>query len=271
MKIVISSFDQYSDIWPVFFKCKENYWKCNDYEWFLVSNKKKYITNNCKNILTGEEINWCDRMEKALKLVDDKYILLLLEDYLFGDYVDQEKVWKCVKFCEEKNANYLRLIDIPHSKHLFGIRYKKAEDGFYCIPQNEEYGINLQPAIWKKEYLLDVLKNVGGSRSAWEVECHFLRKTEKANGLPLEGCYTTSENILNIHNGVLKGKWFPNEVRYFRKRGIYIDETRATLGKCKYIRYRVKLLIRESLTSTQRKKVKCLLRKVGVSFASDSM
>ena len=270
MKILISSFDKYSDLWPVFFQCKQKYWQDCTYTCYLVSNTTTYNSESCESICTGTETNWCDRMEKALERIDDDYILLLLEDYLFGQRVDNEKIKKYEEFCVTNSVDYLRLIDIPHKDRFFERKVQCNSPDVFEVLQDEEYGVNLQPAIWRRTFLLDVLKKVNGNRSAWEVECYFLRKTECAESVPMDGCYTTIENVLNVHNGILKGKWFPDELSYFRRNGIVIEPgTRPQLTQSEFVRYKTKLFFREMLSSRQRRIVKRFLRNIGVKFASD--
>lgn len=259
--ILVVSFDGYSDVWPVFFKCKETYWKDCPYKTYLVTNNKDF-DSNCFVIKIGDEINWCDRLEDALKSIEEKDILLLLEDYLIGNILDSLEVSKYFDFYKKQNARYMRLIDIPRKHNV------KKDTKIYSIFENEEYGINLQPAIWNKKYLMSILTEVDGDRSAWEFEISLLKKTTNTSK-PIEGCFGTKKNVLKIHNGILKGKWFKNEVKYFKSRGIIIDTSyRGLLPDRDYFSHLIRRNIRETIPPSARKSLKKILIKLKFKFVS---
>ena len=137
------------------------------------------------------------------------------------------------------------------------------------INQNEEYGINLQPAIWKTDYLMSILSDITENRSAWGFEAYLLGKCNSSPE-PIQGCYSTSQNILNIHNGILQGKWFRKEIKYFNERGIAIVAgNRGILSRWSYIKYVLKRKVRENLPSRLRKIIKKILMKIGFSFVTN--
>lgn len=260
--ILVISFDGYSDVWPVFFECKDRFWKECLYKTYLVTNNKDYI-GNCTVIKTGDETNWCDRVIKALDYINEDNIIVLLEDYLIGREIKNCSLDEYVDFFEQNEAKYLRLINIP-KKHL-GRKY----ESIYPIMSNEEYGISLQPAIWNKNYFKEILNTVGGDRSAWEFEISLLRKCTEESKI-LEGCFGTKNNVLDIHNGVLKGKWFKNEIYYFRQLGIVIEtDKRGVLSDKDYCSHLIRRTIREALPTDVRKKLKKILMKMNFKFVSN--
>ena len=264
--ILVVSFDGYSDVWPAFFECKTKYWPDCPLPTYLVSNEKSVPGYDCITIKTGVETNWCDRVKRAV--VDFPYstIILLLEDYLVGSKVDNSLISDYLDFFVDKKCRYLRIIDIPRAP-------KGAEntDHLDVIPirSDVEYGINLQPSIWNKQFLLELLDEVEGNRSAWDFEVMLLQKAVM-NQAPVYGCFAARSNVLSIHNGVQKGKWFPNEINYFKSRGIIIPVgSRKVLSIGEVMEYRIRLYLRELMTPSFRKKLKRVLRKFGFSFASN--
>ena len=259
MTILIDSFDGYSDLWPCFFEVFNKQWPDCPYDVKLVSNYKKYEGVN--TITVGEEICWTDRTLKAIKQVDTEYILLLLEDYLIGGKVKTEEINDALVFLYQHDGNYLRLTNIPAS------RFNNGETIFQLY-EDEEYGINLQASIWKKDFLIDVLEKYQGS--AWEFENGFLRSAVDAGHKILEKCYGMLNDPLCVHNGVLKGKWFPKEIKYFSKYGIDISwKERGKLSFIQTTKYNLSVELKNKLSYKRRKKIKSILRKFGVKFASD--
>lgn len=260
--IVVASFDGYKDLWPVFVAAKEKNWPDCPYITYLISNYDTVKSNGIVSITTGKETTWCDRMEKALNMIPEENIILLLEDYLIGSKIQTETVLRYLGIFQMGKMNYLRLIDIP--------RARGQQNQVVAIDENIEYGVNLQPSIWSKQYLLELLSRIGGRKSAWDFEVTLLKDAIKGENVPKEGCYAVQGNLLNIHNGVLKGKWFPNEVRYFRKYGIEVDTSvRPMLSSKELLEYRVRMIFRDVIPAGMRRKLKKPLKKLGLRFASD--
>lgn len=262
LSILILSFDGYKDVWEYFFAAFKKYWKNCKYPVYLANNEIKINYKNVNIINTGKEINWCERTKRALREIESKYVLLLLEDYLIGDYVDSINIEKSIKFMKDNDAKYFRITNIPKSN----CKYRK-EGNTYNISKNEEYGINLQASIWETQHLLSILNSVNGS--PWEFEIFFLKDAVNASDEPFNDYYVNTENIIDIHNGILKGKWFPDVIRYFNKRGISIDyHNRGKLSNLEYIKYMTKVKIKDCIPYKLRKSLKKICIKIGVKFVS---
>ena len=263
LSIVVLSFDGYMDVWPYFFEAYKKFWADCYYPIYLVNNEAKVEFENVTVINTGKEIDWCDRARNAIKMIDTKYIVLLLDDYLIGEKVGNADIDQTMEFMVNNNVEYLRLINIP--------RYRGKEvysNGFYNIYKNEEYGINLQASIWEKDFLLQGLNNSSGS--AWEFEINYLRQAIASKCEPFSKCYVNTHNILDIHNGILKGKWFPNTIRYFQKIGINIDHNeRGKLSFREVSSYSIRVFLKERIPYWLRKIIKRFLKRLGVKFISE--
>lgn len=260
--IVVASFDGYKDIWPVFISAKERFWPDCPYKTYLVSNFETVCSDAVTPIHTGAETNWCNRMEKALNEIPEDTVVLLLEDYLMGEKVQTGLVEQYLRKFQNERMEYLRIIDIPKANG--------KQNQVTAIDEDVEYGVNLQPSIWNKEYLIKLLSSIDGTRSAWDFEVTLLKDAHKGRNIPKKGCYAFKGNLLNIHNGVLKGKWFPNEVRYFKKQGILVDTSvRPLLSFKESTEYRIRMILRNVIPKGMRRDLKKILKKFGMKFASD--
>lgn len=259
MVILVDSFDMYSDLWPCFFSVFKKQWPDCPYDVKLVSNEKKFP--GIDTIAVGEETCWSERTLKAVKQLDSDYVMLLLEDYLFGEMIKTKEIEDVIAFIEKEGAKYLRLTNIPES------RFNDDEE-IFPLYADEEYGINLQASVWKKDFLIEALQKYPGS--AWDFEIGFLREAINSEHMVLEGCYGMATDPLHIHNGVLKGKWFPKEIKYFQKQGIDISwQERGKLSSLSLIKYNLSVWLKNKLSYKMRKNLKSVLRKFGVKFASD--
>lgn len=260
MSILVLSFDGYSDVWEAFFKTKNRYWGTCKYKTRLVSNYKVYP--GVETICVGEEICWSDRTLKALEYVNEPYVMLLLEDYLLASDVNTKEIDEALNYIVENDINYLRIITIPKSKNVSIYR-----DIYIPIYANEEYGINLQASIWKTSYLKEsILKFYG---SPWDFEIGFLAETINSSATPMQSCYMTEHNLINIKNGVLKGKWFPSVLKYYSRMGIDFNwENRGKLSFYDECKYELKVKLKNILGYKARRIIKRVLVVLGMKFVS---
>lgn len=259
LTIVVDSFDGYSDLWPCFFSIFNKQWIDCPYDIKLVSNYKK--CDDADTINVGEEICWSERTLKAIRQIDTEYILLLLEDYLLGESVKTSEIEEAFEFLKKQGGRYLRFTNIPKS------RFSKGQ-AFFQLYADEEYAVNLQASMWKKDFLMESLEKYRGN--AWDFEIGFLRDAVEAEHVALEGCFGMEKDPLHVHNGVLKGKWFPKEIRHFKKQGFDISWTeRGKLSFLQLAKHNLFFGMREKLSYKMRKRIKSFLKKFGVKFASD--
>ena len=251
LTVVVDSFDGYSDLWPCFFSVFQKQWENCPYDVKLISNHKSF--EGVTTINVGDETCWSDRTLKAIEQIKTDYVLLLLEDYLFGEPVDTQNIENTLAFMEKESAKYLRLTNIPKSRF-------NNKDNFFPLYADEEYAINLQASIWEKNFLIESLKKYSGN--AWEFEIGFLKSAVTSEHTVLTGCYGLAEDPLHVRNGVLKGKWFPKEIKYFENQGINISwQSRGKLSFAQRIKYYISVGVKNKLSYKMRKRVKALLKK----------
>lgn len=259
LTVMVVSYDGYSDIWPVFFSCMNKNWHDCPFDVRLVSNQKQYEGVNMINV--GPETCWTERVLSALQKIDTEYVLLLLEDYLIGSPVHTDKVINVMDFIRTNHGRYVRLTNIPRSKF-------NDKDSIFPIYEDEEYAVNLQAAIWKTEFLVESLSRYSGN--AWEFEIGFLRDAIQAEHKVMQGCFGLKSDPLYVHNGVLKGKWFRKEIKYFKKQGISVNWIeRGRLSWVQELRFELALWIKDRMSYKWRKRIKCILKKLGMKFVSD--
>lgn len=257
--VMVLSFDRYSDLWPVYFDCAKKFWHTK-MRTYLVTNEKKPNYENVQVITTGPEISWSRRARKAVESVDTKYILLMLEDYYVISEVTDSSISPMVSFMEKNDADYLRIYPFPeiHFKDM-------GEQGIHRVPEESLYGVNLQASIWKKDYLLKLLE--GGDFSAWEFEA---RQKNGASTQIKGNLYTVDYAPFEMVNGVLQGKWYPPSVKILETLGIHVDTSkRVLLPWNKVAVYRSKIILRKIVGPNVIRKVKPVLKKLGVKFVTE--
>ena len=213
LAILIVSFDGYSDIWDAFELCINKHWKDRKVNTYLISNNLEPNYDNISVIKTGNEVSWSNRLRVALKDLKEKYVLLLLEDYLIDSKVNNILYEKAVNYLINNDIDYLRIAPIP--------KLKKSNKATFAteITKNMVYGVNLQAALWKKSYLMRTLYD--DDFSAWEFEARQkFSSSHRINGK----CYATNAYIISYLNGIIQGKWYLKTLCALEKQGVVIEK-----------------------------------------------
>lgn len=264
MAILVVSCDAYSDVVHNYFTLLNKFWPDCKYTIYLINNTKKDDYGNVRIINAGNELDWSGRLKQSLKQIKERYILVMLEDYYIGKAVNSKVIDDALKFIMNNNIKYYRITNIPKGK----VQYENYKH--LCgIPANQRYGINLQCAIWGKEYLDEFLGDK--DCSAWEVETNRLNKIVDKDSELINGCVVDTRNIIDIQNAVLKGKWNPQAINYFNKLGYRFHlGTRSQLSIKEQTSRKIIKIIREILPNRARVRMKKMLSKLGVNFMSEN-
>ncbi len=201
MAILVVSCDNYSDVWPPFFELYLRFWPDCPFNTYLVSNMKEFSAHGVKTLPVGEDISWSDNLKNALTLIREQYVLVWIDDLFLLQQVDTSLVQEVVNEFIAKDGNYLRLnptvrADLPFNRY-FGV-----------VSAGTIYRTSTVMSLWKKTVLSDLL--VAGE-SAWDFEVMGTVRSDKLNGF-----YATWQNMFNVLNGVIKGKWRNSAYRKIR-------------------------------------------------------
>lgn len=265
LAIFVNSFDGYSDLWGIFFKIFDTYFKNNTFPIYLSTNYMDFSHENLTIIKTGEEKCWYTRTKEAVSKIPEDYILFMLEDYLIGQDVITSQIQEIIKYMEDNKIDYYRLEDTPKSEGI----YKEIE---YLgnINRKQKYGINTIVSIWNKDFLIKILDEAINVKSAWDFEVYLCDKFTGIDEGYIPNCCVDRRNILKIQNGVYRGKWFRTTINYFKKRNININICdRELLSKKENFFFYCRSFIEKHLSISGKEKVKKILRKFNFEFLSD--
>ena len=257
--IVIVSFDKYSDIWDTFALCINRFWRDRIFNTYLVTNELTPCYNGISIITTGKETSWSERVNRALESIHEKYIILLLEDYLIDTRVDNELIESTIEHMDMCNIDYFRIVPIPF--------LKGRPDKGHAIPIAGQtlYGANLQAAIWKKSYLKEIVSK--GAFSAWEFEA----RQKMDSPLYVEGkCVASDIYILHYQNGIIQGKWYSKTVEIMKSKGIDIPlGNRQIMTDKDMKRENARNFLLHHLPPWLINKLKPIAKKMGFKFVTD--
>jgi len=164
LSVLIGTCDAYEPLWEPFQITFDRYWKFPTQNLFVGETKviPNYTDTKFDTIALGKK-SWGSRMRDGVIACKEEYIFFVLEDYFFNYSYDETQMNTWIEDMKKYDMNRLQVCGPPGEQ-----RYMDKENCPYKIFQpNSRYIISVQPSIWKKSYLLEVLKD---EYSPWDFE-----------------------------------------------------------------------------------------------------
>mgnify|MGYP001450841967 FL=1 len=171
LDILVISCDAYSDVWDIFFNSFHKHWINCPLKLNLLTNNKSYDSRHVNTIKVGEDISWSDNLLRAIKHLNNDFVLVFLDDLLLKNKISNNYFNQISNWVTKNNPNYLRLC-ISHKPNYF-------DDLIGEIPLVTPYKTSTMPSIWKKSVLKDLLM---GGESAWDFEINGSKRAYNYDG-----------------------------------------------------------------------------------------
>lgn len=168
LTVVVVGYDVDSDIWPISnFLFEKNWNNCPFKSVFVSVNKRNENSPYSENLITNGKENFSDRLIVALQKVETPYVLLLIHDYGLISQANYSELLSCCDFMKEGAYKYCQV----GNQYGLPISYGKKSKNplFFDLKRKKTYRINLQPAIWDKEFLTEIAHSTD-LNSAFDVE-----------------------------------------------------------------------------------------------------
>lgn len=239
LSILIVGFDGYKDVWDTDIYLLNKYWSDRP-QTYLATSVLRPEYENVDVISAGEGSEWSRKAYTALKEIKTKYVLLLLEDFFISSPVDNVLVLDSLQLVIDNNIKFYQvLVQLIKSTWEKGCPFQ-GEKRIKIIPQEKKYPLNLQAAIWDREFLL---KTIGEENyNAWQFEIRQLTlcdiNTDKIEYL------IDDRNILNIEHMIVQSKYLRAPLKRILKRNPNIDiKGREVLSLKENLKYQFKLFM----------------------------
>lgn len=265
MTVVFIGFDGYSDMWYDCISLYKKFWPDCNYKTFFVNNEKDFDMDGIEVLHAGKNAEWSRKVQLALKSTDSKYICLLLEDFLVGKTIDTKVVHDTVSYIENEKIRYFKLTNMSRAVKNKDPHYKNKKF-LHIIPENDEYGVSLQAAIWERSFLEELLGDE--NYNAWIFEFNRVKEAAGKSYKLNPGCVFDERNILNLQHGVIQSKYLPGTIRYFEKLGIKLNIEREVMSYAHYYKLRLISKGKYVVPKSLRNNVKIILEKTGMRFVS---
>lgn len=166
-------------------------------------------------IYAGEKANAVSRLKYALQQITTDYIFLSLEDFLLYSKVNTDRINELLIHMKKREAVLFSLFpSLSHDSSFLD------EDALIkAIPPYTAYRYTFQAGIWKKDFLLQLLKNY---KNIWELERKAGFDEIGQENLVLKTEYTGYPYI----ECVRRGKWMPEGLLLLANECLYPDFTR---------------------------------------------
>ena len=140
---------------------------------------------------------WSDGLIEFLRIQEDEHFVFLLCDYWLQRTVDVRGVSACHDYIKTR-PNVIRMDLIDDRQYAGGVIDVESWGCYDIIetPYGTPYQMSLQPGLWNRKLMLDVLEP---GKSAWEAEIH-LHPPETMRVLG------TRQSPLRYANAVIKGR-----------------------------------------------------------------
>lgn len=214
MVILVCSCDKNDDLFEPFHHCIEKYYPEHPEIIYATETiKNPYYRTIC--IDYPLEL-WTKRIRKTLTEINDKQILLMIDDIFIRNPVDIKRI----EYARSILKGNVALINF---EKVFNKEDKECGlNGFKMRKKGSEYELSLMCGLWDKEKLINILQK---DSDPWTVE--YNQDTKGYDYLINSGDYIIDWGYRTFHNvGVMKGKWAREVIPFFEKEGIKIDYSR---------------------------------------------
>jgi hypothetical protein len=223
LSILIPSCDNFKDTWKPFFHLFNKYWDDNPYDIYLTTDKEKFRLDDINIVSTqinpeNKPISWSLSVIKSLNRIPTKYVLLIFDDFFFTKKVNTSIVNNALQFISSNNDVGSINLSALGPKDCYSEVY---DDYFLLVKQLSKYKTSCRPAIWEKEYLLNLLSE---SENAWEFEIYGTIRSFSHNKLHFRIDMIENDPIKIFDGtGIVKGRWHTGIPAFFSLHNINVD------------------------------------------------
>lgn len=216
---ILCSCDSYEDVWTPFCVQLLKNWKGFDLPIYLSTETKSFHYNGLdiktplKDIHTDLS-SWSKRLEVLLKNLPYDYFIFMLDDFLLIDKVNVSEVEKAYGIMKSDNTIGMIQLWPQITENSNKIRRENAVEcdypDYYLLKNKMPYRISTQVSIWKKDYMLKILRS---HETAWHFE---VRGTIRSRFYK-EKVLAIKDKVINYPDGGLiwRGKCCIENLSYF--------------------------------------------------------
>jgi len=252
--VLVNSSDQARDVFEIVYANSETMWRDCDWPRFVGFTTLQRDLYGFKAVASHGTGGWREQLGAQLDNLppEIEYVMRLDEDLLFLSPVDGARLDAIAAEMLRADLVYVNLI--PVSRSLIGsvvesIRRSLSRQPLRRLSFREPYYSALTPAIWKRSYLRDLLRQPG---NVWEFE-HIV--TDRRH-------YVVWKPVLDFAALVSKGKWLRRAPQQLERQGLGLGNSQrgfqARGSRLRGLRQRISFALMGHLSFRLRKRFKLL-------------
>lgn len=204
--ILVLSCDKNSDLMNLFERHFVRYWPDCQYNIYVGLEKENVCFNNWKTLHSDCQ-QWAQRVKSYLRQIPTDIVLIMLDDFLIEENVSQEKIQEYINKIEsDVDLINITLENIPARDNR-----KLHELHLLQRGNQSNYLVNMQVGLWRKEYLLHLMKD---TENPWQTELYSSIRARQYKDKKFY-CIDSDKNM-PIANGrgwlIVRGCWNQNEI-----------------------------------------------------------
>jgi hypothetical protein len=216
--VLVNSSDRARDIFEIVFRNAETMWRDCNWPRFVGFTGAQADIYGFRSVAARGPSDWRSEFAGQLDSLPPEiaYVLRLEEDALVLSPVNGKKLEEIADIMLRENLCYVSLVPVSRSIVWRGVdffRKKLSKRPLRPISFFDPYYSSLVPAIWKRSYLRELLRQPG---SIWEFE---LTVTSERH-------YAVWESVLDLEHLVSKGKWSWRAPRQLARQGLSLANSK---------------------------------------------
>jgi len=205
--LVVLSSQAYKELWPIFFKSWNKYFKNIKIKKYVISAEENYFNNKYDfQVVSGDKMtinsSWSLRIKKGLKKIKHKNLFFTTEDMIFYKSGNFHLIKEFFEFYKINSPKYLRSSPIPP------VLNNRTSHKFVNEPSWALHQITLQPALINRNFLIKNLNNKENSRDFEERISYINRNNKKI--------FSSKIEILPYKEIVIGGKIIRDGYSFFK-------------------------------------------------------
>ena len=243
--IFIPSCDNYSDTWDILSESYKKFWPDCPYNIYIITNSNKKVPDNFIAINVGHDIDWSSNCISALKTIQEKNVLMNIDDLILNAKIDRAVIWKYFDTFQKDKLNYLKLLNISG---------QKDEGKLIEMSEKAPYRTSTIFSLWNKQTLIDILKP---GENPWQFEVNGTDRSQKYNKW-----FHTSKNCIKYENLIIKWVIEKKALKNLSKSWLKYTGERKVMATWKNIKHDMGCLVYTLILRLPEKPSKMLIEKI---------
>lgn len=222
--LMILGCDKNSELLPMFLRNLKKYWPQYNKEVYINTESVRFHDERFDLVFPSKECDistpWAQRLYDFLKEYPYEYVVFLLDDFILGDFVDNDEL---------NRVHEIMLNNSEIACFNFMETYKDKEDSikeeyerYYLKNRKAEFRINLQAAIWRKDFLMKFIRK---HENPWQFETWGSKRSQRFTDKIYHMQKKAKHVFIYPEGGVFAdGKWYEQKtIDFLKKEGFDID------------------------------------------------